>query len=131
VGPSLDNLDSIAEAGETDDAHLVTQDSSDGVLEALNAIRGDAQVPCEISLSNQNDNLNFADTDVVFMDDECVVTRIAQVRSVSDCEGNSGGWFFSSEDDDRSIVLCERSCRDVRQPGAQFFYSVGCGITIR
>lgn len=130
VGPLLDNLDQIAEAGDTDKAHLVAQDSSEGVLAALNAIRGDAQVPCEIEVPEPDGDLslNYDKTDVVFMDSECVVRRIARVADASGCDNRAGGWYFSGPSDQRSIMLCDRSCADVRQPDAQFFYSVGCGI---
>lgn len=130
VGPSLDNLDQIAEAGDTDKAHLVAHDSSEGVLAALNAIRGDAQVPCEIDVPEPDGDLslNYDEADVVFMDSECVVRRIARVADASDCDNRAGGWYFSGPADQRRITLCDRSCADVRQPDAEFFYSVGCGI---
>src|SRR5690606_8571815 len=75
VGPSLDNLNQIAEAGDTGFAHLVAQDSSQGVLDALNAIRGDAQLPCEIDIvpPTNGSSLRYDETDVVFMDSQCVV----------------------------------------------------------
>jgi len=130
VGPSLDNLNQIAEAGDTEKAYLVAQDSSQGVLEALNAIRGAAQVPCEIELTEpaSDFSLNYDETDVVFMDSECVVRRIAQVPSAEECDNQAGGWYFSGEDEERRLSLCDRSCADVRQPDTQFFYSIGCGI---
>jgi len=127
VGPSLDNLNRIAEAGETSKAHLVAQDSSQGVLDALNAIRGDAQIPCEIDVPTDGSTLNFAETDVVYMDGECVVRRITRVESAAGCDDSDGGWYLEEGTQPR-IVLCDRTCGDVRQPGAEFFYSVGCGI---
>lgn len=130
VGPSLENLDSIAEAGKTEGAYLVAQDSSQGVLDALNAIRGAAQLPCEFDVheSDGGGTLDYEKTDVVVMDDECVVRRIAHVTSAEDCDDGSGGWYFNDSTGERRIVLCDRSCADVRQPDAEFFYSVGCGI---
>ncbi len=130
VGPSLENLDSIAQAGGTEGAYLVAEDSSQGVLEALNAIRGAAQLPCEFAADEPagDRSLNYDETDVVVMDDQCVVRRIGHVASADECDGGSGGWYFDDSTGDRRIVLCERSCADVRQPGTEFFYSVGCGI---
>jgi hypothetical protein len=130
VGPSLDNLNRIAEAGETGKAHLVAQDSSQGVLDALNAIRGEAQLPCEINIAPAGNGatLNYDATDVVFMDDQCVVTRILQVDGAEGCSDEEGGWYFTELGEERTLTLCDRSCADVKQPEAQFFYSVGCGI---
>jgi hypothetical protein len=130
VGPSLENLNSIADAGETDNAYLVAQDSSQGVLEALNAIRGAAQVPCEITPQAPGGgvDLDFEKTDIVFMDSECVVRRIARVDAASECSNSAGGWYLNGTGSERSIVLCDRSCADIRQPGTEFFYSVGCSI---
>ena len=130
VGPSLDNLNQIAEAGDTEKAYLVAQDSSQGVLDALNAIRGAAQVPCEIEVNEPDSDLvlNFDETDVVFMDGECVVRRIARVQSAEECDNRAGGWYLSGDAGERRLSLCDRSCADVRQPDTQFFYSIGCSI---
>lgn len=130
VGPSLENLDSIAQAGGTEGAYLVAEDSSEGVLEALNAIRGAAQLPCQFAVDEPAGDraLNYDETDVVFMDDQCVVRRIAHVASADECDDGSGGWYFNDSAGERRIVLCDRSCADVRQPDTEFFYSVGCGI---
>lgn len=62
------------------------------------------------------------------MDEECVVRRIAHVADADGCSDKTGGWYFGDETGERHIVLCDRSCADVRQPDAELFYSVGCGI---
>jgi hypothetical protein len=130
VGPSLENLDSIAEAGGTEGAYLVAEDSSQGVLDALNAIRGAAQLPCEFDVDEPSGDraLDYDETDVVFMDEECVVRRIAHVADADACDDDVGGWYFSDATGERRIVLCDRSCAEVQLPDREFFYSVGCGI---
>src|SRR5690606_9884145 len=59
VGPSLDNLDQIAAAGGTERAYLVADDSSSGVLEALNRVRASATIPCEMPIDAGTPNLHF------------------------------------------------------------------------
>src|SRR5690606_8351437 len=48
VGQALNNLNEIAVAGGTEQAYLVDSDVETSVLEALNAIRSDAIIPCTL-----------------------------------------------------------------------------------
>ncbi len=132
VGPSLDNLNQIAEAGGSDQAYLVEKDSSEGVLAALNAVRGAARIPCEIELSepDSGQSLNYEQTDLVWMDSDCQVSRVSKVESAAACDPSSGGWHFDDPDAPSRIVLCESSCSDVKAPRTEMYYSIGCNIDV-
>jgi len=126
VGPSLDNLDQIAAAGGTEHAYLVADDSSSGVLDALNRVRASATIPCELPIDVSASDLHFDKTSVVTLDGGCELTQLARVESAADCDG--GGFYFDEAASPSSILLCESTCGDVKQPGMKLLYAIGCGI---
>lgn len=126
VGPSLDNLDQIAAAGGTEHAYLVADDSARGVLEALNRVRASATIPCEFPIDASQPNLHFEETSVVTLDHGCELTRLVRVGSAADCD--AGGFYFDDAESPSSISLCESTCSDVKQPGMNLLYAIGCGI---
>lgn len=126
VGPSLDNLNQIAAAGGTDRAYLVADDTSSGVLEALNQVRATAQIPCELPIDTSASDLHYDETSVVTQDQDCTLSRLVKVASVEGCDG--GGFYFDDAENPTSIVLCESTCGQVKQPGTKLLYSIGCGI---
>ena len=129
VGPSLDNLDEIARAGGTERAYLVRDDSSQGVLDALNSVRGAAQVPCEIGLPDDaSAGLYYDQTSVVTVDGDCTLSYVSEVADVVACDAANGGFYFDDTDTPRNIVLCEATCAAVKLPRAKLLYSVGCGL---
>jgi len=94
VGPSLDNLDQIAAAGGTERAYLVADDSSSGVLDALNRVRASATIPCELPIDVSQQNLMFEKTSVVTLGGSCELTHLARVESSADCD--NGGFYFDA-----------------------------------
>jgi hypothetical protein len=126
VGPSLDNLNQIAAAGGTEHAYLVADDSSSGVLEALNQVRATAQIPCEMLIDNSASDLHYDQTSVVTLDSNCMLSRLVKVESAENCA--DGGFYFDDATNPTSILLCESTCGEVKQPGTKLLYSIGCGI---
>ncbi len=126
VGPSLDNLNQIAAAGGTRRAYLVADDSSSGVLEALNAVRATAQIPCELPIDTTRSGLRYEETSVVTLDQSCELTYLTKVDSVESC--GDGGFYFDDAAEPSSILLCESTCGQLKQPGTKLLYSIGCGI---
>ncbi len=126
VGPSLDNLDQIASAGGTEHAYLVADDTSSGVLDALNQVRASAQIPCELSMDENRADLHYEETSVVTLDRDCQLTQLRRVDSASSCD--AGGFYFDEPGSPSSILLCESTCAAVKQPGTKLLYSIGCGI---
>ncbi len=130
VGPLLENLDSIAKAGGTDAAYLVSDDSSDTVLEALYAIRYNAQVPCDFGIDTvgTSDPLVFSQTSVVYTTPDCELVHVQRVFGKDECDKASGGWYFDDDDAPTRIALCSASCDAVSIPRARLSYAIGCSI---
>jgi len=126
VGPSLDNLDQIAAAGGTERAYLVADDSSSGVLDALNRVRASATIPCEMPIDSSQSGLMYEKTSVVTQSGGCELTHLTRVESAADCA--SGGFYFDDAESPSNILLCESTCGAVKQPGMKLLYAIGCGI---
>jgi len=128
VGPSLDNLNQIAAAGGTEHAYLVADDTSSGVLEALNQVRATAQIPCELPMDTNAGDLHYEQTTVVTQSQDCTLSHLVKVASAEGCA--DGGFYFDDSENPTSILLCESTCGQVKQPGTKLLYSIGCGIEV-
>lgn len=128
VGPSLQNLQQIAEAGGTDQAYLVGDTNvTQNVLAALNAIRAAASIPCELNLPPPPDGetLDRGLVNMVHTNTSCQSTTIYYRTTPAECDAENGGWFYDPADDQK-IRLCERTCNDVKGAGNQLLFTVGC-----
>jgi len=129
---SLDQLNGIAEAGGTDHAYLTdSTDVAGSVLAALNAIRADAVIPCDLQIPSPPDGQTI-DTSKVNLgvcdaSGEGVVTPY--VESESNCNG-SPGWYYNDPSSPEAIHLCDVTCDTVNVPGSSFFFSVGCDTQV-
>ncbi len=132
VGPFLQNLNQIAAAGRTEAAYLVEDETSESVLEALNAIRADATVPCELVLPSapSGELLDYAEVNLLTMDAACTQRTVANVSSPGECGESARGWYYDDANDPSSILLCDTTCADVSVPGAQLLYSIGCQTVV-
>lgn len=129
VGNALDNLNQIAAAGGTDHAYLVSgADVSASVLEALNAIRANASIPCQLQIPTapQGETLDYAMVNVGY----CGATGMSQifyyVENESQCDPDQGGWYYDNATNPGQILLCGATCGLVSAPGGTLFMSVGC-----
>jgi hypothetical protein len=129
VGPYLSNLSEIAVAGGTKQAYLVEGgDVAGQVLAALNAIRGDAQIPCKFAIPTPEDGktIDLTTIGLAYADSSCHSSVFRNVGSVSACNAN-GGYYFDDSNAPTEVRLCPSSCSQVSVAGGQLFYSVGCG----
>jgi hypothetical protein len=129
VGPFLSNLGRIAEAGGTNRAYLVeTGDVTAQVLSALNAIRGDAAIPCEFGIPEApgGSTLDLGRIGIAYADAQCKSKVFTRVESAGDC-GDGDGWYFDDPSLPTQVRLCSSSCSYVSSNGGSLFYSVGCG----
>ena len=111
VGPNLDNLHAIAQAGGTKTAYLVgDQDVTRNVLDALNDIRRDAQIPCNIEIppAAPNKTIDYDQVNVSSSKGSCSST-IYRVASASECTPE-GGWHYDDPTTPSHIELCPASC---------------------
>jgi hypothetical protein len=132
IGQALNNLNQIAAAGGTERAHLVEGgDVTQSVLNALNTIRGDAAIPCQLQIppapSGQTLDLNRVNVGVCNANGDTQTTFY--VQNEDRCE-SSGGWYYDDPANPERIILCEASCDTVSVPGAQLYFSVGCGTRV-
>jgi len=128
VGPYLTNLQQIAAAGGTKQAFLVNGgDVAAEVLDALNAIRTAAQIPCELGIPEPPSGMSLDLTLVNLVETtiRCDSTTLVYRESVSSC-GTAGGWYFDDPNAPKKIVLCKKSCDDVSLPGEKLLFSLGC-----
>lgn len=129
---SLDQLNSIAEAGGTDHAYLTnTADVAGSVLEALNAIRADAVIPCDMQIPEppSGETLNPAKVNLGVCDPSGEVVVTPYVETVDNCSG-SPGWYYNNPNNPETIHLCEVTCDTVSVPGSSLFFSVGCDTQV-
>jgi hypothetical protein len=126
VGPSLQKLNQIAAAGGSGQAYLVESGGGSEVLQALNRIRSDAQIPCALTLPQTTATLDLNTVNVVYADSGCSMTTVGMVAGPAACSAQQGGWYYDDPTQARSIRLCDVSCRLVSAPGGQLSISVGC-----
>jgi hypothetical protein len=129
VGPFLDNLQQIAQAGGTDHAYLIgDRDVEQQVLQALNSIRGAASIPCQLKLpdADAGKTLNYGLVNVVYQDASCALAPIYNVPGPASCDADVGGWYYDDPAAPSSIELCGASCEGVSAPGGRLAFTVGC-----
>ena len=125
---SLDQLNQIAVAGGTEQAYLTDRnDIAGSVLQALNAIRADAAIPCTLPLPQPSDgstlDYNYVNLGICDAGGNNVSTFY--VPSAGDC-AESGSWYYEDTASGRAIQLCDATCQTVSISGSQLYFSVGC-----
>lgn len=124
---SLDQLNQIAVAGGTTQAYLTdTTNVEASVLAALNAIRADAVIPCELEIPapTAGQTLDYAKVNVGICDAAGAVQVTPYVQTAAGCTGP--GWHYDDPTNPATIQLCDATCNTVSVPGAKLFFSVGC-----
>ena len=128
VGQALDSLNAIAAAGGTDHAYLVDSgDVASSVLEALNAIRADAVIPCTLPVPPppNGGTLDYNRVNLGICDAAGDTVETSYVPSADDCQG-AGNWYYEDSATGKNITLCEATCDTVTAAGAKLFFNVGC-----
>lgn len=116
VGSSLTALNSIAAAGGTNEAFLVS--GSDNVTEeflaALDEISGTA-LGCVYTIPQpQEGDLDFDKVNVTYTPEgEEDGQAIPRVDGIGDCPSDDDGWYYDNPDEPTQILLCESSCQRV------------------
>jgi hypothetical protein len=128
VGPELDLLNRIADAGGTRQAYLVGDDDVQAnVLAALNGIRGDAVIPCKLEIPPppSGDSLDYDAVNLFTAANDCNYETIFHVDERGAC-GDEGGWYYDDNAAPHTVELCPTSCDQVSRPGSRLRFSVGC-----
>lgn len=133
VGPFLDNLQQIAQAGGTDHAYLIgDKDVERQVLEALKSIRGAASIPCELTIPEPTGSttLDYGLVNVAYQDSSCALSTIYNVPDEASCDGAEGGWYYDDPAAPTTVKLCGASCKRVSAPGGRLAFTVGCDTKV-
>ncbi len=128
VGPELDSLASIAVAGGTERAYLVGNENvAASVLAALNQIRGNASIPCQLNLPKPSSGsvLDLNQVNVFYAESGCDYRAFYRVEDEASCTA-LGGWYYDPPSAPTSVKLCGESCNRVSRPGGRLRFSVGC-----
>jgi len=132
VGQALSNLNQIAVAGGTNQAYIVSGgDVAQQVLQALNTIRSEAAIPCDISLpTDPAQSINYQQVNVSYCDGTSQHYTFFYVASSGDCDPQQGGWFYDDPANPQTIKLCDATCNQVSAPGGRLLLSVGCNTVV-
>jgi hypothetical protein len=135
IGQALSNLNQIAVAGGTKQARLVDGgDVARSMLAALNEIRGDAAIPCQLEIPPppKGGTLDLNQVNVNICDAAGKPQSTLNVASAAEC-GSSAGWYYDDPQNPQKVMLCKASCDTVSTSGAQLYYTVGCltQVTVR
>lgn len=126
VGPFLQNLDQIANAGGTSRAYLVEGgDVAQEVLKALNEIRGNAAIPCDFALPKSGRDVDLTKINIAYANSECAGHVFYQVQSAAACSGQ-GGWYYDNPNQPSRVQLCPASCSEVSGPSGKLAFHIGC-----
>jgi len=132
VGPSLDNLNSIAENGGTKAAFLVdtSANATSQLSAALATIRTSTALDCTYAVPNPPDGQTLApgEVNVEFTNSAGTVTKVLQDPAGVDCASGSG-WQYANGSS--QIVLCGKACTDVKaDKGGKIKVLFGCTTAV-
>jgi len=134
VGGRLQNLNEIAAAGGTERAYLVEGANVSGaILQALNEIRANAQIPCQLKIppAPAGTNLVYDTVNVAYCGPTDVSETFVRVKgpegsAAADCRTGENGWYYDNDRAPKQIVLCDSACATVSRPGGRLQLAVGC-----
>jgi hypothetical protein len=132
INNSLVQLDQIAEAGGTNEAYITDNADVEGsMLAALNAIRADAVIPCDLRIPDPppGETMNPGLINLGICDAGGTLQTTPNVVDEGACDGNPG-WYYDDPTQPEMIHLCEATCETVSVPGATLFYTIGCETQI-
>ena len=128
---------SAAMAGGTDKSLIVdtTKDTGQQLLDTMNKIRQNAQIPCEYTIPKPPDGekLDFEKVNVGYDDPDKMKHDVYYVEKKDSCDpSKGGGWFYDTPPDSgvpTKILLCPSTCTDVTVKfGFVVNVTLGCGI---
>jgi len=134
IGPSTGNLDSIAMAGGTSAAFMVTSAGTDQLLRALNTIRTQTQtkvgtkISCsqKIPPSNSSNRLDYANTVVkTTVGDSGTSSSPPRVADLAAC-GTMEGWYFDDPKQPMTIEFCPATCSAVSTGKSRLTIAIPC-----
>jgi hypothetical protein len=129
--PNKPDLDRVAQAGGTKSAFIVDAANGDTAaqfLDALNAIRGSAVIPCQYVLppSEPGKEIDPGKVNVTYTPSSGSAQPLLQAPSQAQCPA-SGGWYYDDPATPTKILLCPATCSVVSaDPKGQVDVLLGC-----
>jgi hypothetical protein len=132
IGPSVDNLNALAQAGGTAPARLIESGGEAELLAAFSAIR-DNSITCDYLIPMRpGETLDYALVNIqVRVGVSGMLMPIAKVNDAAAC-GAQGGWFYDQpvppgNPPPTKITLCPATCDPlVQTAGSHLDMLVGC-----
>lgn len=135
------NLDTIAQAGGSDEAFIVDtmQDVRQEFLDALEEIRGEG-LTCELALPEPppGRSLDFRKVSVVITEGQNATTVDYVGAGVAGCDPVAGGWYYDEDPtvdggpEPTKITLCPTTCESVKElQEAELAIKLGCENVIQ
>jgi hypothetical protein len=135
VGSGLDALNQVAQSGGTDQAFIVDdgQDPAQRFLDALDAIRQKAALPCDYAVPAASGSM-AVDFDKVNVNLTPSLgpqagqdLPVLRALDPSRCDPMTGGWYYDDPAAPKTIKLCSQSCTAVSQDEhAKLSIVLGC-----
>jgi hypothetical protein len=131
IGPFLNNLHQIAQAGGTGMAYLVDMGGAAALVNALALIR-QSTLSCDYKIPTSDGGLDLKKINVsTRVGPTGTNTEILQVADASAC-GTGAGWFFDNAANPTKITLCPGTCGPLQvTDGSELQVLIGCPTRIR
>src|SRR5690606_36744128 len=101
-------------------------DSSSGVLDELNQVRSTAHITCELPIDETAEGLQYERTNVVMQDADFNLSHVTLDDSVAICDVDR--FDLDGPGAPSTILLCDSTCGQLKQPRTKLLYAIGCGI---
>lgn len=114
VGDKVGDLDAIAVSGGTNKAvYLSDANAYQGLLDALNEIRGSVACEYQIPVPDGNQEADHERVNVNITAEGKTET-IGRVAAPSECHPDKGGWYYDNPKNPSKILLCAKTCELVK-----------------
>ena len=135
IGPSVSNLNRLAQAGATAPAHLIESGGESELVDAFNAIR-DNSITCDYQIPmRQGEKLDYTLVNIqVRVGINGGFVQVGQVANAAAC-GPAGGWYYDqpvppANPPPSKITLCPSTCDPLMlTAGSHLDMLVGCKTT--
>jgi hypothetical protein len=133
--PNQADLDAVAKAGGTNAALVVdtTKDTGMQLLDTMNKIRQNAQIPCEYTIPTPTNGgkLDYDKVNVGYVDPMSQKQDVYYVEQMSACDpSKGGGWYYDTVPmtaKPSKILLCPSTCSTVTgKYGYRVNVTLGC-----
>ncbi len=129
------NLDRIATAGGTTQAHIVgsTGNVEEDFLDALDEIRG-SRLPCNFQIPESTSGTFDKNKVNVVFDDGSQTRTLYYWPDANSCDAKDGGWYYDDPQTPTQIIACPASCTAIQNASGQKVsvnIQLGCAALVK